>query len=55
MSRPIAALEAEITRLQQCLLAMPDAAVQAGFADDYVDEIETLREEIDRARKDPDF
>lgn len=48
MTRSPESIKSEIARLQRCLEAMPDAAVQAGFADDYIDEIETLREELQR-------
>ena len=51
-SRARRVLEAEIARVSACLQAMPDTAVQAGFADDYLDELETLKEELRDAAED---
>ena len=51
-SRARRVLEAEIARVSTCLQAMPDSAVQAGFADDYLDELETLKEELRDAPED---
>ena len=49
MHRSIAEIQADITRVQASLDALPDSAIRMGLDEDYLGQLDALKEELESA------
>ena len=49
MHRSIAEIQADITRVQASLDALPDSAIRMGLDEDYLGQLDALEEELESA------
>ena len=49
MHRSIAEIQADITRVQASLDTLPDSAIRMGLDEDYLGQLDALKEELESA------